>query len=239
MSKDVEREVLNAVVQIKEKARWTAWGMNGLREQGSHILLYGESGCGKTVIAEYLSLQVVKKGLREVGFADFGSKTPGENARQIRYIFKDAKEHNNMTLYFDECDAILMDRAKMGQDLKWMTEIVTELLIQTGKYKGMCIFSTNHIDDIDPAINRRLIAKIHVGVPEQRERELLWKQKWPKKFPLALTPAMVEQLGAIIITGAEIENTLIEAASDAIRLGLSAPQFDTICNVATKRQFKP
>jgi SpoVK/Ycf46/Vps4 family AAA+-type ATPase len=79
---------------------------------------------------------------------------------------------------------------------------------------------------------------VYVGVPEQKEREALWKQKWPKTFPLKLTLDMVERLGAIITTGAEIENTIIEAASDAIRQGLEAPTFESICNIATKRQYK-
>lgn len=237
MSPDVERQVLNAVIQLKERPTWRAWGMIGIREQGSHILLHGPAGCGKTRIAEWLALNIVKHGMREIGFADFGSKVPGENARQIRIIFKEAKDNKTQTLFFDECDAFFMDRAKLGADMKWMKEIINEMLVQVGKYPGVCIFSTNHADEIDPSLDRRLIAKIKVAHPEQRERELLWKQKWPSKFPLPLTVEMVEKLGTFQVTGAEIENALIEAASDAIRRK-KIPTFEEICNVATTRQWK-
>lgn len=228
---------MNAVVQFKERATWRAWGLNHLREQGSAFLVWGPSGTGKTVIAEYISLQVVKKGLREVGFGDFGSRTPGENARQIQRIFKEAHEKKDQTLFFDEVDAILMDRAKLGTDMKWMTEIISELMIQIGKYHGLVILATNHPDNIDPAIERRIIAKVHVPVPERRERALLWKQKWPKMYPLALTPDMVDKLSDIVVTGAEVENTIIEVSSDAIR-EKRKPTLEDFCNVATRRAFK-
>lgn len=236
MCPDLEREVMNAIIQLKERAQWRAWGMNQIRKQGPAMLLYGPSGTGKTVIAEWIAVSMIKKGIKEVTFADFGSRVPGENARQLRKIFTEAAD-KHMPLYFDECDAVLMDRSKLGSDMKWMTEIINELLLLVGKCKELVIFSTNRISEIDPAIDRRLIAKIHVGIPEKRERELIWKQKWPRKYPLPLTPHIVDKLGDYVLTGAEIENTLIEATSDVIRRK-ATPTIDDICNVASRRIAK-
>lgn len=234
MSKEVERQVLNAIVQFREKAIWKSWGLSHLRKQGAAILLYGPPGCGKTVIAEYLSLALVKRGLKECTFADFGSKVPGENARQIRNLFQKAKDNKNQTIFMDECDTILIARDQLGADMQWMSEIINELLQQIGKYSGLVILATNRESVLDPALERRIIAKVHVDTPTLQDRCTLWKSKWPDTFPLSLTPSIVETLSRYILTGAEIENTILEAASEAIEQKRK-PTLDDFCNVARKR----
>lgn len=237
-SKEVERQLLNAVVMFKERALWKVWGMANIRKQGAAILMYGPPGTGKTIGAEWLSLQVVKRGLKECTFADFGSKVPGENARQIRQIFTAAKQNKNQTIFMDECDAILMARESLGADMAWMTEIINELLAQIGKYSGLVILATNRETVLDPALERRIIAKIHFTMPEPAERVQLWKQKWPKTYPLALTQAIAEKLAEFPLTGAQIENTLIEVTSDCIRDGRKSPILADFCNVASRRSTK-
>lgn len=234
MSKEVERQVLNAIVQFRERPKWKSWGLNALRKQGAAILLYGPAGTGKTVIAEYLSLELVKRGLKECTFADFGSKVPGENARQIRLLFEAAKKNKNQTIFLDECDTILIAREQLGADMQWMTEIINELLQQIGKYSGLVILATNRETILDPALERRIIAKVHVGIPASSERATLWKAKWPHLYPLPLTPQIVEELSRYQLTGAEVENCIIEVSSDAIR-ERRIPTLEDFCNVAIRR----
>ena len=241
MTPDVERQVINAVIQYKERKTWKAWGMHTLRKQGAAILLQGVPGTGKTSIAEYLSLAIRKKGMKEISFADFGSHIPGENSRQIRLIFEYAKEHDYMTIFMDDCEAILWDRSRAGSTAMWMLEVIDELLMQIGKYQGLVILASNKPELLDSGIERRLIANIVVPVPEYRERLILWRTKMPHAFPLKLTMQQTEDLAQLVVTGAEIEIAIINCASDAIRLKKKMPSYEKLLEetraLAVKRDF--
>jgi len=218
MSADTERQVLNAVAQFVNRNNWKKWGMNSLRKQGAAFLLKGPPGTGKTSIATWISLMVRKRGMKELSFADFGSHVPGENARQIRENFDYAKENGDMTVFLDDCEAVLWDRSRAGSTAMWMLEVIDELLVQIGKYRGLVILATNKDELLDSALRRRLLAEIHVGVPDRVMRLALWNVKMPLGFPLKLSIDQKNVLADMVLTGAEIENAIINCASDALRL---------------------
>lgn len=218
MSPELEAQVLNAVAQYMKLAQWKSWGMNRIRKAGAAILLKGPPGTGKTTIAEYLALSIRKKGIRSLSFGDFGSHVPGENSRQIRAFFKAAKDNQNMTIFLDDCEAVLWDRSRAGGSAMWMLEIIDELLVQIGKYAGLCILATNKDELLDYALYRRLIAQIYVGRPDIPERFRLWKSKIPVEFPLKLSLDQLNEIATLQLSGAEIENSIIDYASHCLRL---------------------
>jgi SpoVK/Ycf46/Vps4 family AAA+-type ATPase len=217
MSKEVERQIMNAVTMFAKRVKWKSWGMHKLRKQGAAILLKGPPGTGKTVIAKYLSLRIRQRGIKSISFADFGSHVPGENARQIRQLFEEAHENGEMTVFLDECEAVLWDRSRAGATAMWMLEVIDELLVQIGNYSGLTILSTNKPDLLDEAIDRRVIATIVIPRPEYPERVRLWQDKLPPEHPLKLSIDQTNKLATLQLTGAEIENALIEYSSDCIR----------------------
>lgn len=218
VSEVIERQMMNAVMMYQKKQIWRQWGLTKLRKQGTAILLIGPPGTGKTTIAEHLALKVRRKGIKEVSFADFGSHIPGENARQIRRIYKDAKENGEMTIFLDDCEAILWNRSRAGSTAMWMLEVIDELLVQISKYPGLQILATNKPELLDPALDRRVLATIHVGIPAELERLRLWKQKLPQDYPLKLTQEQYQELARdYVITGNDIENVIIEVSADALR----------------------
>lgn len=231
MSPALEAQVLNAVAQYTKLAQWKAWGMNRIRKAGAAILLKGPPGTGKTTIAEYLALSIRKKGIRSLSFGDFGSHVPGENSRQIRAFFKAAKENGKMTIFLDDCEAVLWDRSRAGGSAMWMLEVIDELLVQISKYAGLIILATNKDELLDYAIYRRLIAIIDVARPDIPERLKLWKQKMPPEFPLALSITQFNELATLQLSGAEIETAIIEYASFCLRLEMK-PTFDGLMLVA-------
>lgn len=192
--------------------------MTGLRKSGSAILLEGPPGCGKTTIATWLSLTIRKKGMKEISFADFGSHVPGENSRQIRGLFEYAKGNGDMTLFLDDCEAILWDRARAGSTAMWMLEVIDELLVQIPKYNGLVILATNMKQILDPALLSRMLAEIYIGMPDRPLRLVLWTVKMPAPFPLKLTVEQKEKLADLILSGRDIENAILNCASDALRL---------------------
>jgi SpoVK/Ycf46/Vps4 family AAA+-type ATPase len=231
MSAEVERQVMNAVTQYSKRQIWKKWGLHKLRKQGAAILLKGPPGCGKTVIAEYLSLRVRQRGIKSLSFADFGSHVPGENARQIRGFFEQARDNGEMTIFLDECEAVLWDRGRAGATAMWMLEVIDELLVQIGKYPGLCILATNKPELLDYALDRRLMATIVIPRPEFPERVRLWTDKFPDEFPLKLSIDQRTKIATLQLTGAEIENTILGYGSDCIRLG-KKPNFTGLLQVA-------
>ncbi len=217
MSAELERRVMNAVVMYQQRQKWHQWGLANLRKQGAAILLTGPPGTGKTVIAEYLAIRIRRKGIKEISFADFGSHIPGENSRQIRLLFEDADHNGQMTIFFDECDAILWDRGRATGDSMWMLEVINELLVQIAKYRGLVILASNNAGVLDKALERRLLAIIEVPVPEHPERVKLWQTKMPDQYPIRLTEQEVNKIATLQLTGADIENIIINVSSDALR----------------------
>jgi SpoVK/Ycf46/Vps4 family AAA+-type ATPase len=237
MSPDLERQVLDAVTQYTKHKEWKKWGLHTIREAGAAILLKGPPGTGKTRIGEYLALRIRRKGIKAVSFADFGSHVPGENSRQIRKLFEDAKENGCMTVVIDECEALLWDRERAGNDAMWMLEVIDEMLIQISKYPGLIILMTNRPEMLDYALERRLLATIEVGRPGYNERYRLWKDKIPEPHPLTklLTESQVAQLATLQLSGAEIETIVLNYSSTCIRNNIK-PTFKGILDAAVEME---
>lgn len=231
MSAALEAQVMNAVVQYSKFQNWKKWGLHRIRKQGAAILLKGPPGTGKTTIAEYLALKIRKKGIKSLSFADFGSHVPGENSRQIRRFFEEAKDNGFMTVFLDDCEAVLWDRSRAGGSAMWMLEVIDELLVQIGKYHGLTILATNKDELLDYAIYRRLIAIIDVPRPEKSERIRLWKQKLPDEFPLKLSIEQFQEIATLQLSGAEIENVIIDYASTCLRTD-KQPNYQQLHDVA-------
>lgn len=230
MSEALELEVNAAVVQYKERAKWRNWGLAHYRKQGAAILLWGPPGTGKTSIAVYLASRI-KMGLRNLDISTFGSGTPGENERKIAEFFAESKR-DDKAIFIDECDSILWDRSKAGSDSMWMVAVINKLLAEISDFPHPMFLATNRMDTLDSALDRRLIAKIEIPRPGPYERRRIWEQKIPKTFPYQPTQIDLDELESFNLSGAEIENVIIRAASLAIATR-KLPNFEIICNVAT------
>ena len=218
LNDETQEQINRAISQYTHADKWKQWGLSTLRDQGACILLEGPPGTGKTTVAEYIALRIRKKGIKQIDFGEFGSQVPGENSRQIKRLFKEAKENGGMTIFLDEVEAVLWSRDKIAGSNTWMLEVIDTLLAEIAAYKYLIIMATNRPDMLDAAVMRRLIAKITVGLPDSATRAKLWKNKMPAKFPLKLTPGHIENLARITegMTGATIERIILNAASRAM-----------------------
>jgi AAA+ superfamily predicted ATPase len=213
----------NAVVMFKHKAQWKSLGMDKLREQGAALLFHGMPGTGKTITARFLTSKL-KLTMQEMDFSMIGSDTPGELARNIKKLFMQARQpdnNNNPSLVFlDECDTLLVSRARLGHSTLWMLEPINALLREIGNYPGLVILATNQKPEfLDFALQRRLIGEFEFAVPDFLTRVKLWKAKWPSKLPLKLEDIEAENLSQYELTGANIETALIQWVSNTLRLG--------------------
>lgn len=152
------------------------------------ILLYGPPGCGKTLIAKAVAASISKKlGDRSgkeirsfflhVKGPELLNKYVGESERQIREVFKKAKERaeagHPVIVFFDEMDALFRTRGSgISSDME--ATIVPQFLSEIDGVERLrnviVIGASNRQDLLDPAILRagRLDIKIKIERPDKK-----------------------------------------------------------------------
>lgn len=215
MAEELEQQINAALAQYEDRKLWKEWGLDNLRKQGNAILMYGPPGTGKTTIFEYMAKRL-GKGMLRLNMKDVGGKAPGHTERMVAGIFTEGRQNGDRPIFIDECEAILWDRGRAGSDSMWMVGVIDELLMQIATYKGLIGLCTNRVDIIDPALKDRCFAVLEVGMPEHKERVLIWKQKIPVRFPLKLTTVQFQELANANLSGRAIETAIVREASLAI-----------------------
>ena len=140
---------MNVLTQFENRDMWKAWGLNSLREQGGAILLEGPPGTGKTSIAKWISVKL-KRGFRTLELSKCGGGEPGATEKGVITFFEGCAAKGNCTIFIDECNNLLRDRATItGDAITWMIGLTEAIMLQVAKYAGLVILATNHAKDID------------------------------------------------------------------------------------------
>ncbi len=151
------------------------------------ILLYGPPGCGKTLIAKAVANSIAKKLEKKLGKEvrsyflhvkgpELLNKYVGESERQVREVFKKAKERASeqtpVIVFFDEMDALFRTRGTgISSDVE--STIVPQFLSEIDGVESLSnvivIGASNRQDLIDPAVLRpgRLDVKIRIERPDK------------------------------------------------------------------------
>ncbi|KAH7723474.1 26S proteasome regulatory chain 4 [Aphelenchoides avenae] len=140
------------------------------------VILYGEPGTGKTLLAKAVAHSTSATFLRATG-SDLVQKTSGEGARIVRELFKMAKENAPCIVFLDEIDAVgtkRFDTSCRGEQEVQRT--LLELLNQLDGFESRgdvkVIMATNRIDSLDPALIRpgRIDRKIELPKPDEKTK---------------------------------------------------------------------
>jgi SpoVK/Ycf46/Vps4 family AAA+-type ATPase len=193
----------------------------GLRERFSErcnisINLYGEPGTGKTMAAHAIAFELEKE-ILFVDYAEIESKYVGETAKNIKQLFETA-EMLDAVIIFDEADALLSKRVT---DMRSSTDVSVNqtrsvLLNILNDYSGVVIFTTNFIQNFDPAFIRRIRYQIKLDLPNEELRRNLWEMYIPKQLPTNLDfDSIAKKYDGI--TGSDIANAVFSAATKAAR----------------------
>jgi len=177
---DVKEELQEIVALLRpDKATRQAiehWGI----EHPKGMLMYGPPGCGKTFIAKCLASEC-NASFYLINGPAIMTKWIGESAKNMREIFKAARNNKPSIIFIDEIDAVSTSRDLVSSES--MREVVTTLLTQLDGLDELSgvftIGATNNPDLIDPALLRpgRLDKGVFVSLPsDDMRKELLVRE---------------------------------------------------------------
>lgn len=137
-----------------------------------NLLLWGESGTGKTEFAKYLASQT-GMGLIIKRSSDLMNMYVGETEKLIRKAFREAEEKKSI-LFIDEADTFFGSRERAKAS--WEISHTNEFLVQMENFSGILICCTNLLEIFDTASMRRFNWKVRFSPVLQKMRIPLYEK---------------------------------------------------------------
>ncbi|MBK8914865.1 MAG: ATP-dependent zinc metalloprotease FtsH [Phycisphaerales bacterium] len=228
-----KEEVYEIVEFLKNPKRFQRLG--GRIPRG--VLLVGEPGCGKTLLAKAIA------GEAEVPFfsisgSDFVEMFVGVGASRVRDLFRQAKENSPCIIFLDEIDAVGRRRGVGynggGHDEREQT--LNAILVEMDGFESndqvIVIAATNRSDVLDPALVRpgRFDRQVFVPLPDVKGRfEILKVHARKIKIAPPLDPKLQRIARATpMFSGADLAAVINESALLATLAGKDAVELDDL-----------
>jgi 26S proteasome regulatory subunit T2 len=145
------------------------------------VILYGEPGTGKTLLAKAVANQTSATFLRVTG-SELIQKYLGDGPRLVRELFRVADEQAPTIVFIDEIDAVgtkRYDSTSGGEReiQRTMLELLNQLDGFDARTDVKVILATNKIETLDPALIRpgRIDRKIEFPAPDQKTRRHIFQ----------------------------------------------------------------
>ena len=175
---------------------------------GVTALLYGSPGTGKTETVFQLAKRY-NRPIFKVDISETKSMWFGESQKLVKKIFTDyytykKEEKICPILLFNEADAIIGKRKSAGATSTADTEnaIQNILLDELENFDGILFATSNLVDNLDSAFERRFLFKIRFEAPSPENAAKIWYSKLP-----SLSKKEAIRLGATFkFSGGEMEN---------------------------------
>ena len=187
------------------------------------VILYGEPGTGKTLLAKAVANHTSATFLRVVG-SELIQKYLGDGPKLVRELFRVADEMSPTIVFIDEIDAVGSKRYESSSGgtreiQRTMLELLNQLdgFDERGDVK--VIMATNRIDALDPALIRpgRIDRKIEFPLPDTKTKRHIFNIHTSK-----MTLAEDVDLEKFVmakdeLSGADIKAVCTEAGMLALR----------------------
>ena len=206
-----EEKYLSICNRLKER---------GLR-QGFACLFYGEPGTGKTESV----LQIARKknlDIMQVNISEVKSMWVGESEKNIKAIFDRyravAKHSKHIPiLLFNEADAVIGKRKEGAErSIDKMENSIQDIILQEMEsLEEIMIATTNLVQNMDSAFERRFLYKVKFEKPELAQRTKIWQSMMPR-----LSANTAEKLASSFdFSGGQIENITRKCDIESILYG--------------------
>lgn len=208
-----EKEQLIEVVEfLKDPSKYHKMGAKIPRG----ILLYGQPGTGKTLIAKAIAGEA-KVAFLSMSGSEFIEMFAGLGAQRVRRLFEKARKHAPAIIFIDEIDAVGSRRTSSGNDGE-NNQTLNQLLVEMDGFNTednvIVLAATNRPEMLDKALLRpgRFDRQIVISTPDVKGREEILKLHGKnKKFDIDVDLSEIARNTAGF-TGAELSNILNEAA---------------------------
>ncbi len=205
---------------------------------GIAVLLYGAPGTGKTETVYQLARLTGRK-LYHVDISNTKSCWFGESEKMIKKVFSNYRQMCTVSgrekggkapiLLFNEADAVFSKRKDASSSNVAQTEnaIQNIILEEVERLDGILIATTNLVDNLDTAFERRFLFKIKFENPSLESRKKIWQSKldW-------LDDAAAESLSRRYdFSGGQIDNVARKVTMDEVITGKlpSLDELDALC----------
>ncbi|XP_077925328.1 ATPase family gene 2 protein homolog A isoform X1 [Halichoerus grypus] len=229
----------NIKLKLKQAVEWPLKHPESFIRMGIQppkgVLLYGPPGCSKTMIAKALANESGLNFLAIKG-PELMNKYVGESERAVREIFRKARAVAPSIIFFDELDALAVERGSSLGAGNVADRVLAQLLTEMDgieQLKDVTILAaTNRPDRIDKALMRpgRIDRIIYVPLPDAATRKEIFNLQF-HSMPISNDVDLDELiLQTDTYSGAEIIAVCREAA-------LLALEEDIQANCIMRRHF--
>lgn len=180
------------------------------RSKSVQSLLWGPPGTGKTEVVKQVALET-KRDIIEFDMAKVTASAWGATERLYRALFR---AYNYVAvisekvpiLLLNEADNILSKRmTDVNQSIEKCENTVANILLQEiENLNGILLATTNLIDNLDPAFDRRFLFKTRLIKPNVAARSKIWRSSIPE-LTEAEAMALAEEFE---MSGAQINNVV-------------------------------
>ncbi|HEX2574606.1 MAG TPA: ATP-binding protein [Polyangia bacterium] len=209
---EVQAEVeslASSVPGLEERLR--SWGLGRVMPtgRGVTVLLAGPPGTGKSMLAHALAQRLGKRLLAVDAQRLLEAGRTLED--EVEELGAEA-QLQDAVLLIDECEALLGTRRAGNR-------VLGTLLQAFDRFTGVTVLATNLPDQLDPALDRRVLVRIDLEVPPPPLRERIWRRHLPPEVPLGEDVDLAQLAKRYDVSGGYIKNAVLLAVSRALARG--------------------
>lgn len=211
-SDDAQEEISHLQTMLSEKGfeRARQILIRQKRSPSIQSLLWGPPGTGKTETVKQLALQsgrdIIQFDMAKVTGYAWGATEKWYRALFRSYNYIAAVSKKTPILLLNEADSILSKRiSRIERSIDKSENTVTNILLEElESLNGILMATTNNIDGLDEAFDRRFLFKTQLVKPDEGARFKIWKSSIPE-----LTNEEAHALATTFeMSGAQIDNVV-------------------------------